>query len=157
MVVCCIEPDMMVVACVLHWLVRIVRTSCLDSPGLRVQNTFSLCAWLAICIHDCFFSAHTHPTVIYIKSDLSCIYLPLFDICEVKFEIQIHGILLGGALCINELYLFWISNEVHGVVINHQKGGDWKESWPLSGFGVWRQNRVRLICWLSMCAGATHG
>ena len=131
---CCIELEMMVVVCVLHWLVRIVRTSCPDSPGLRMQTHL-------LCVHDLSYAfmfdslVHTHsPHCILYKERLELYLLPLFDIWEVEFEIRIHGILLGEALYISELHLFWLSNEVHGVVINHQKGGDWKESRPLSGF-----------------------
>ena len=78
-----------------------------------------------------FWCTHTHPTVNYIKNDFDLYCFAIIwhlrsQIWNSKFLAHIKG----GSLYTSELHLFWVSNAVYGVVINHQKGEDWKVSRP---------------------------
>ena len=94
------------------------------------------------CVHKLSYAftlvfrcTHTHPTVNYIKSNFD-LYLVaiIWHLKSQNWNSSSWHTLRGSSLYTSELHMFWLSNAVHGVVINHQKEGDWKISRPLSGF-----------------------
>jgi hypothetical protein len=117
------------------WSFRIFRTfrTWPETPDPSALELFFFLVECIIC--------HEHLTFICRTSQAPhcCNTLLFLLLCKILalmgpliFKIKMH-ILRGSitkALNIHCLFLIWLKC----VVINHQKGGDWRVSWPLSGF-----------------------
>ena len=105
--------------------------------SLRVLLSNTL-FWVNIMPYASHLSLHSpvHPTVKHIRAFVVLlIYMPKLLTCQVKFEIQkFMAYIKGELLYARCLLLYDYQMSYMWVVINHQKGGDWKWSRPLSGF-----------------------
>ena len=128
------------------WILRttgqIIRTSWPESPGSNpespgpaVEHSFF---WVNIMPYASHLSLHSpvHPTVKHIRAFMVLlIYMPKLLTCQVKFEIQKFMSYIKGELLYARRLLFYdYQMSYMWIVINHQKGGDWKWFRPLSGF-----------------------
>ena len=120
---------------------RILRTSWSGVSGLLAGVSGSYCqitfssVWISCHMHYTW-SLHSpaHPTVEHIRVTGS---LEIYANCwcaksklKFKFMAYVKGELLyARSLLLNDYQMSYM-----WVVINHQKGGDWKWSRPLSGF-----------------------
>ena len=105
--------------------------------SLRVLLSNTL-FWVNIMPNASHLSLHSpvHPTVKHIRAFVVLlIYMPKLLTCQVKFEIQKFMAYIKGKLLYARHLLFYdYQMSYMWIVINHQKGGDWKWFRPLSGF-----------------------
>ena len=97
----------------------------------------SFLVWISCHMHHTYF-VHTpaHPTVNHIRVSMFLLrFMPIVDVCEVKnLKFKFIAYIKGELLYASRLLLYDYQMRYMWVVINHQKGGDWKWSRPLSGF-----------------------
>jgi hypothetical protein len=92
---------------------------------------------------------------IYKEFPYFCLNVPILTYEKSNWNSSSWHTLRGSSLYVRNLQLYDYQMKYMWVVINYQKGGDWKISRPLSGFWCLDdKTHIRLISLSSMCAGA---
>ena len=92
--------------------------------------------WISCHMHHTLvLHSHAHPTVYHIRA--SCFLpriMPIVDMLSQNWNSKFMAYFKGELLYASRVSLYDYQMSYMWVVINHQKGGDWKSSRPLSGF-----------------------
>jgi len=116
------------------YLDRSLRTY---TRSLRVQLTDTLfIEWITCHMHHTYsWHSPVHPTVKLIRAFVFLsINMPIVDMSSQNWNSKFMAYIKGEHLYARCLLFYGNQMSYMWVVINHQKGGDWKWSRPLSGF-----------------------
>ena len=116
------------------YLDRSLRTY---TRSLQVQLTDThFIEWITCHMHHTYsWHSPVHPTVKLIRAFVFLsINMPIVDMSSQNWNSKFMAYIKGELLYARCLSLYDYQMSYMWVVINHQKGGDWKWSRPLSGF-----------------------
>ena len=116
------------------FLVRSLRAPTQSLRVLLPNTHFSV--WISCHMHHTLvLHTHAHPTVYRIRVSMFLLrFMPIVDMSSQIWNSKFMAYLKGELLYASCLSLYDYQMSYMWVVINHQKGGDWKWSRPLSGF-----------------------